>query len=322
MTTRKCFSKCRKLPKSECTQAECKYIDGKIRHYCRLSHQYKMDEDCLPHLRPPRKTRKNKKGQVQPKRTEADTVALAKQRRAPHIIKRFMMRHDANKRRARFLNTICSDAGVCIAFGKESDKIKKHFGGFMDAKYMKPPIKRIGRVSANGFVNEITYENQGYTANAILKSSANDSADNLLFEYVVGKFLNKKTYFCPCFVETYAWLLYKNEAAWDHTKHTQNNSANIFVDALDVQQPSVNPSDLATACTNSKHVALLIQHIKNAQTISGQMKPAFCRNELLYALYQLYMPLSLLANFFTHYDLHQGNVLLYEPVSGSYIDYH
>ena len=320
MATRKCYSKCRKLPETDCGQPECKFVNGRIRHYCRLSHQYKMDENCVPQLRPPRKTRKNKKEQSQGPNNDA-LVAVAKQRRAPHIIKRFMMRQDPNKRRARFLNTICSDAGVCIAFGKESDKINKHFGGFLESKYMKPPIKRIGKVSANGFVNEIAYENQGYTANAILKSSANTSADNLLFEYIVGKFLNEKTYFCPCFVETYAWLLYKDETAWNHTKTTQNNSANIFVDALDIQKTHVKPSDLATACADSKHVALLTQHIKNAKTITGQMKPAFCKNELLYALYQLYMPLSMLVNFFTHYDLHQGNVLLYEPVHGAYIEY-
>ena len=34
------------------------------------------------------------------------------------------------------------------------------------------------------------------------------------------------------------------------------------------------------------------------------------------------MPLSQLKNNFTHYDLHDGNVLVYEPVKGKYIQYH
>jgi hypothetical protein len=34
------------------------------------------------------------------------------------------------------------------------------------------------------------------------------------------------------------------------------------------------------------------------------------------------MTLSCLANNFTHYDLHTGNVLMYAPVKGKYIEYH
>jgi hypothetical protein len=34
------------------------------------------------------------------------------------------------------------------------------------------------------------------------------------------------------------------------------------------------------------------------------------------------MTLSHIAEFFTHYDLHKNNVLVYEPVPGSHIEYH
>lgn len=328
MTTRKCYSKCRKVAESLCLPEECKFINGQTRKYCRLSYNYKMDENCVAHRKPSpqKRSRKqaksahNKTGKRAPSSTR-EKIAAFKARRAPNVIKRFMMRQDPNKRRARFLNTICSDAGVCIAFGKESDKIKKHFGGFVDARYMKPPIRRIGRVSANGFVNEIAYENEGYTANAILKSSATKGADNLLFEYLVGQFINNITRFCPCFVETYAWFLYKDEAAWAHTKKTPNNPVNLFVDALVLQNPAIQNAQLESACVKSKHIGLLIQHIKNAKVVSDKINSKFCKNELLYVLYQVYMPLSMLADIFTHYDLHQGNVLLYEPVHGSYIEY-
>ena len=48
----------------------------------------------------------------------------------------------------------------------------------------------------------------------------------------------------------------------------------------------------------------------------------FCKQELLYALAQVYIPLSSLMNNFTHYDLHSSNVVLYEPVKDSYLEYH
>lgn len=334
MASHKCYSKCRKRVNAECSPPECKYINGSRRKYCRLSYAYKLDENCIAQPKPVKiknTTRKNKRGNqpiIEPKKINENINEILneklnemKLRRSRKIIKRFMINQDPNKRRARFLQSICSDSGVCITFGKESNKIKKHFGGFIDPKYMKPPIKRIGKPSANGFVNEITYENQGYTANAILKSTYNPKSDNLLFEYLVGQFINEKNFFCPCFIETYNWLIYKNDLSWKHTKNTKNNINNIFTDALNIQSSIIHKDDLKIACTNSKYLAILIQHIKQAVPISFKTSNRFFKYELLYVLYQVYMPLSILAYSFTHYDLHQGNVLLYEPVKGAYIEY-
>ena len=47
----------------------------------------------------------------------------------------------------------------------------------------------------------------------------------------------------------------------------------------------------------------------------------FPYKDLLNVLYQIYMPLASLSDTFTHYDLHMGNILIYEPVPGKYIDY-
>jgi hypothetical protein len=82
----------------------------------------------------------------------------------------------------------------------------------------------------------------------------------------------------------------------------------------------------------------LIQHIKDAQTLSSALrsnnnnsilkrllqphKNDFIDQHLLYILYQVYMPLAMNAETFTHYDLHMGNVLIYEPVKEKYIQYH
>lgn len=74
--------------------------------------------------------------------------------------------------RARYLNAICSKAGVCLAFGKERNRIRKHFNNFIDFSYVKGVAKRIGTKSANGFVIEVPYEREQYRANAVLKSSA------------------------------------------------------------------------------------------------------------------------------------------------------
>jgi len=112
-----------------------------------------------------------------------------KKTRAREIIGRFMKK-TKHRRKAMFLRAVCLDSGVCLAFGTYANEIKKHFGGFVHFEYAKAPIKRIGVPSQNGFINEIQYEHRGYKSYAILKSSMKKTADNLMYEYLVGQYVN------------------------------------------------------------------------------------------------------------------------------------
>ena len=49
---------------------------------------------------------------------------------------------------------------------------------------------------------------------------------------------------------------------------------------------------------------------------------SFMNHELLYILYQIYAPLSILSDSFTHYDLNTNNVRLYIPEPKKHIEYH
>ena len=318
----KCFSKCRKIPEELCTREECRFVSGSRHHYCRLSHKYKMDEDCIAHPKEQKeRTQKERtqKSRLSPKRAQM----TLKRHRAAQKIGKFMRKVDPHKRRARFLSTICSDAGVCIAFGKETETIRKHFGGFVDFTHIRGPIKRIGQPSENGFVNEITYERNGYVANSILKSAASESADNLLFEYFVGQYINKQCRIFPCFVETYGWFVYKNPDNWRHMKNTRIVENSVVKDSLQLPPADVDSlKSMEIACTHSKYVAILIQHIKDAKSLHAMSQQTlFVKQDLINVLYQMYMPLATLANTFNHYDLHLDNVLVYEPVQGKYIQY-
>ena len=318
MTKSTCYSKCRKIPESLCTHEECRYVNGSQYSYCRLSNDYKLDENCIAR----KKTRKNTKSMKNTKTIK--NLETVKNLEAAKKIAKFMERADPTKRRGLFLKSVCSDSGICIAFGKESNKIKEHFDGFTDFKYVKLPIKRIGKPSENGFVNEITYENNGYFANTILKSSAKVDSDNLMFEYLVGLYINKKCSVFPCFIETYAWYSYINKDAWNNMKMSQYTTYNIFEKNLVLQPTNINsPKSMEIGCKKSKFIAILIQHIKNAQSLNDSISNKFFYdNDLLYVLYQIYMPLATLAKEFTHYDLHLDNVLVYEPVRGKYLQYY
>lgn len=306
--TKKCFSKCRRLLQDECIGKPrlCKYTNGKTFKYCRLSKNYALDKNC-------NMTRKKRK--------------LTKEEAAKTITK--FMKQTSIKRKSRFLKVVCSDSGACIAVGTEIKKINQFFNHYTGFEYAVSPIKSIGAPSANGFIKEIKYTREGYDSYAILKSSTRRNADNLMYEYQVGQYINKQNKVFPCFLETYGLFSYNNEATWKHFKDTKSNNINMLK-----QNTTLIPHiDYKKGCTHPKHIAILIQHVNKAITLydfilnaskeSDSNKREYEMNfDVFYILYQIYFTLDALKNEFTHYDLHAYNVLLYEPVKGGYITYH
>jgi hypothetical protein len=245
------------------------------------------------------------------------TSSRSLKRRKASVILRFM-RKTKHARKANFLNAVCSDSGVCIAFGTQSEEIKKFFNGFSEFDYVESFIKG-NTDSANGFIYAINYKHRGYSANAILKSSASPSADNLMYEYIVGKRINELFYTkFPIFVETYDYYYkYPTEAVWKSFKTGMYGGK--LKGAL-IPYTNVN---YKMSCTHTKHLCILIQNINKAPTLNKMCESiVYIRNELINTLYQIYFSLSAIRNVFTHYDLHASNVLVYTPDPTKYIQYH
>lgn len=246
---------------------------------------------------------------------------------ATRKIGKFLRRADP-RIRTKFLKSVCSDAGVCIAFGREAATIKTHFANFANFRLLSEPAKGIGAVSVNGFVKELTYMNQGYVANAVLKSSAYQNADNLLYEALVGFFVNKLALRFPSFVETYGLYRYNNDGlAYHECKTKKTVPAKVLEAGLTKyadESKDIGKQKVFQSCFDPITMAVLIQHLKSAKTLEDMCKSnrTFIRNDLLYVLFQIYMTLAHTSNIFTHYDLHASNVLVYEPVAGSHIEYH
>jgi len=272
----------------------------------------------------PNGTRKNKQGDCVPKDTPKPkptptTKHVTKANPDSHLqktvsrIQRFMNR-TKTKRREMYLKSICSEAGLCIAFGIETVKIKDFFRNFSFDLVDK--VKRIGAPSANGFVNEIRYTKRGYNAYAVLKSTTSYDTDNLMYEYRVGQFLNKMSFLFPCFLETYGLFKYKTEQNWSQMERTNEVSPDVFRTMLDPQT-----FDLKVGCPQSRYMAVLIQHIRGCQ-IANEILTKDRFQHILPMLFQIYYPLFHMRKNFTHYDLHTNNVVLYEPVPGKYIQFH
>jgi hypothetical protein len=227
--------------------------------------------------------------------------------------------------RIHFLKTICSDSGFCLTFGKEDNKIKDFFKGFTSFEYAVNPIKRIGNPSANGFVNQITYERDGYKAYAVLKSSANQNSDNLMYEYKVGQYINTLTKKFPCFVETYGLFKYNDNIAYHFMQEKDTHSSKTIA-SLKSKIDLIPNIDWKIACEHSQYLCLLIQHFSNVITLYdfvrlNEENILKLSNIILSIFFQIYIPLALLEDTFTHYDLHTNNVLLYSVPNGKYIKF-
>ena len=117
----KCFSTCRKRPKSDCDPPECHYTNGNKYKYCRLSFTRKMNADCISVPRNqksstvrsiprPRSREVPKTMDLSPdksKITAFRTKYLKKT--ATRKIGRFLRKTDPRVR-TKFLQSVCSDA--------------------------------------------------------------------------------------------------------------------------------------------------------------------------------------------------------------------
>ena len=241
-------------------------------------------------------------------------------------IQQFMLKNK-QKIRALFLNTICSDSGSCIALGTNADKIKQFFGGFVDFSYLSS-VRKIGKSSSNGAICELTYEHRGYNSHSIMKMNAKAGSDSLLYEYFVGVCINQYCKHFPCFLETYGSYTV-DPVYWQKIKagKQQVTKDKLFANfALN----SPDAYDISKSCETDyyKTYAIMIQHLKvksGEETMGDCIKILnFIRNDLLSSLYQVYFVLSALAEheLYTHYDLHENNVMMYVPDPNGYIEYH
>ena len=198
------------------------------------------------------------------------------------------------------LKTICPSSGDCISFGRHVNEINDYFDFTTFAHVTN--LELLGTSSANGFIHKLTYKKNNYSAYAILKASQRPSADNILYEYLVGMYINKVMLRFPCFIQTYGLFSYQ--------QLIPNVSAKE-------QLQSLRPEtfDFHKSCTAPTELSILIQHVPAKYSLYAIVKKlnyisAFGLNHILFILYHT---LSSLSASFTHYDLHSENVILYIP---------
>jgi len=191
-------------------------------------------------------------------------------------------------------------------------------------------LKKIGNPSSNGFVIEIPFKKNNFTAYTVLKCSARAEADNLFYEYYVGKyFINTYLKQLPCFVETYDMYEFPSDAIYNDIKARVSNTNGLkffdiksYLNRINVTEDNIDDL-LKDSCIKNKLLCILIQHFDRFNSFSNIYDNQFdnIKYDIYNLWYQIYFPLAYLnkdGNFnYTHYDLHHENVFLYKPFDGN-----
>jgi hypothetical protein len=221
----------------------------------------------------------------------------------------------------KVLKTLCSESGVCLDFGNNRQLITDFFDNFDFDFSMEG--KRIGKPSSNGAVIEIPFIKNNFKAYAALKIATVSSADNLMYEFIVGKkFINQYINVFPCFCETYRFLsFYDLKVHFNLTKLLYDNK-NIKINNYMFNVNTTDISDYKDICEQNELFAVLIQHFNGFRTMYDDLKDnnfSHVERECARLFYQGYFALDYMQSFFTHYDLHLGNFGYYKPYNNKYI---
>jgi len=207
-----------------------------------------------------------------------------------------------------------------LDFNKVSESLIKKYEIFLNKENINSPVNFIAKGN-NGIVNNFNFKNSSDDKNfdLIVKTSIAVGADNLYYEYVAGKCVNKFKKYFPnfCFTFNYGFIndpegsligALKNEGGISDLSELK---AKLRINPL--TEPLVTPDNFKFSCENNSNVCLMIENIPNSIKIKDLIKdPEFLANldyNLFCCLFQLYVALFSLSELFTHYDLNLFNVM-------------
>jgi hypothetical protein len=192
--------------------------------------------------------------------------------------------------------------------------------------------------NSNAYVYKLKYNiSHENFYNVVLKIPQDGTADNLVYEYLVGNCINEFSKFYPCFIKTYSIGKFisigLHNELFRKIGMDNTNTLDKYIQLLDKYNIE---NMIITGCKSNQFLTLFTQYIpikyslkdylkKCAYPPSGWDKWAI-KNECIDELYELttilhmiYQLLSSFADKFTHYDLHLENVILTEIPDNRFI---
>ena len=231
------------------------------------------------------------------------------------ILKSFVTNRSQNL--SNMLQSVCKNYGTCLSIGHYNKIIKSFFQEFTDLNLVDSKnIKKIGNPSNNGFVLQVPFQKNGFESLTALKCSMKETSDNLYYEYYVGKnFINHYVDVFPCFVETYGLYTTNSLTEW---KKLVNIASGKLKGEINLKELITHHQNITwgDSCIKNKQICILIQHFSNFTSLHEKCYERGIQVDFPCLLYQIYFPLTILGNKYTHYDLHDQNIFLYKPYQG------
>ena len=156
----------------------------------------------------------------------------------------------------------------------------------------------------------------------IIKTSQNNKADNLAYEYLVGQWLNQNTSNYDCFLYTYTLYHTDTQTLYHTGKYTSikklldyNNKIKRIKNLENTYKNTTQDVGKIRSIICGEHPnLLLVQEFVEGSTFYDYLKKGILSDHDIWCiLYQIYYPLSqLVKRDFYHGDLHVKNVLIKE----------
>ena len=153
--------------------------------------------------------------------------------------------------------------------------------------------------------------------------------DNLYYEYLVGQCVNKLSLYFPNFVKTFSAGMYRKPEY--HEYFNSGCETKDLVTLPDKFITMINPinadnieQNIINSCNKWSQMVLITQWIPIHASIADFLPKIVVGQdplliEYIKLLYIIYLTLSSLKDTFTHYDLHEENILLTKVPNNKYI---
>jgi hypothetical protein len=227
-----------------------------------------------------------------------------------------------------------------ILFNSQPEHFLEEVQHFQNMKNYTSEIERVDldTSNSNGFIYKLKYDKHSERYSVILKMNQDFTADNLVYEYLVGQCINNYSRFYPCFAKTYMIGIFSTPREENYMAFNREliiKPFDTYIQPIDIQ----NIEELIiNGCRSNEYLALFTQYIPTRYSFNEYLKsisigsslnpsrPRIIQEASVHKLYELttilHMVYQLLASFadkFTHYDLHLNNVLLVEIPNNQFI---
>ena len=233
-------------------------------------------------------------------------------------------------RESNVLRAVCKNPNNCLSLGQYDPMIKNFFADFNDLTMVNPADVSPISSGVNGFVQKVGFQRDGITAYVALKGANKPTSDSLYYEWYVGKnYINIINTLFPCFVETYNMYAYKANVQDHYDMLSNHTGSSPPIHLPDLLHPINHTYTWGSSCRYNKYQCLTTQYFGNCFPMGDMFRVGYGQPQshinidCMGCLYQVYYALAQIVNTYTHYDLHQENILLYKPFEGKkYVEMH